>query len=100
MQLQHPTLPPRQRPKALNLVMRAMVRAMVEQHNDLSVAYAMDKTKRYFSEDQFKDNESKAARQWQDAVEAYLQMRWKQQLAWERGVMRRHPRLDKLVEQA
>jgi len=98
-QLQLPTLSPRQRPKVFNLIMRALVRTMVEQYNDLPSAYAMDKTKRYFSEEQLKANSTKQARMWQNAVQEYVDMDWNQQLAWRNKVMRTHPRLDKLVEQ-
>lgn len=98
--LEQPMLSPRQRPKELNRVMRAMVRAMVEVNNDASVAYAMDKTKRHFTDHQLKDNDSREARAWREAREEYLRMGWKKQLEWRERVMRTHPRLDKLVEQA
>lgn len=93
------TLPPRKRSKQLNLVMRALVRTMVEQYNNLDVAYAMDKTKRHFSKQQLEKNDSAAAKQWHDAIREYLNMSWEQQIAWQKRVERTHPRLDKLVEQ-
>lgn len=89
--LQHPTLSPRQRPKELNLVMRAMIRTMVEENNDLTTAYAMDKTKRFFSKDQLEKNESKPAQQWNAAIREYIDMDWQQQWGWREAVMRTHP---------
>lgn len=96
--LKQPMLSPRQRPKELNLVMRAMVRAMVEVNNDNTAAYAMDKTKRYFTDHQLEQNDSKHARAWRDAQEEYIKMGWQKQSKWRERVMRTHPRLDKLVK--
>jgi len=98
--LEHPTLSPRQRSKELNRVMRAMVRMMVEVQNDESTAYAMDRTKRCFTEHQLENTDSKHAKAWRDAQIEYTRMGWKQQLRWRDHVMRTHPRLDRLVEQA
>lgn len=97
--LDQPMLSPRRRPKELNQVIRAMVRTMVEVHNDEAAAYAMDKTKRYFSDDQLKENDFKYAKAWRDARDEYNDMGWKKQWKWRERVMRTHPRLDKLVEQ-
>ena len=96
--LRHPTMAPRQRPRPLNLVMRAMVRTMVEGFNDLPTAYAMDKTKRHFTEAQLRDNNSKAANQWREAVAEYHCLDWRQQAEWRERVVRTHPRMEKIVE--
>ncbi len=97
--LQQPALSPRQRPKELNTVMRAMVRVMAEEYNDLPVAYAMDKTKRFFSKKQLAENNTKAVQQWHDAVREYVEMDWEQQWPWREKVTQTHPRLDRLVKQ-
>lgn len=99
-QLERPMLPPRERSKRLNLVMRALVRTMVEVHNDESVAYAMDKTKRHFTEHQLEHNDSVHAKQWCNARNEYLEMGWKKQCDWQDRIMRTHPRLDKLVKRS
>lgn len=92
-----PTLPPRKRSKQLNDVMRAMIRVMVEAGNNESVAYAMDKTKRYFTEHQLEKNQSKEAQQWRDAQREYVEMGWDKQGEWRERILRRHARLEKLA---
>lgn len=95
-ELKLPTRSPRERSKRFNLVMRAMVRVMAETHNNLEVAYAMDKTKRHFTEKQLKDNKTKHTEAWIEAQIEYNKMGWQQREAWRERVMKTHPRLDKL----
>ena len=87
---------PSARPPEFNKLLRALVRAMVESHNNLAVAYAIDKTKRFFTQDQLGEDSS-AVKKWIAAQREYQAMGWEDQHRWEEGVMQRHPRLDRIV---
>ncbi len=97
--LEQPMPSLRHRSKELNRIIRAMVRTMAQVHNDEAVAYAIDKTKRYFADDQLQENDSKYAKAWRDARDEYNDMCWKKQWKWRERAMRTHPRLDKLIQQ-
>jgi hypothetical protein len=97
--LRQVTFSPRKRSKELNKIMAALVRTMAESNNNLSVAYGMDKTKRFFTTDQIKDDDSMAAHQWVEAKREFEKMDWEGQEDWRDRVIRTHPRLDRIIDQ-
>jgi hypothetical protein len=95
-----PTQPPVSRPKRFNEVFGAMLRLMVELHNNEADAYAMHKTGMFFTEEQLKKDDSPTARRWQHENYAYSQMPWEKQLAWCKRVVKNYPTLKSLVDRA
>lgn len=93
---QMPTLAPRLRPKEFNRLLRAMVRMMAETHNNDWVAFAMYRTQRYFSEDDLKTNNSKSAKAYAEAIEAFSQMSFSEREDWRDKVIKSYPRLDRI----
>jgi len=92
-----PSKRPSLRPPEFNKLLRAIVRAMVESRNNLAVAYAIDKTKRFFDESQLKEGDSPAIKKWIAAQREFGTMPWDDQIAWRDRVMKRHPRMDRIV---
>jgi hypothetical protein len=91
-----PTMNPRSRPLVFNQSLRALVREMARLHNNEATAYAIDRTKMFFREEQLK-GEPKAAIRFCDARKEFLAMTWDQQCDWREKVLRTHPRLDRIV---
>lgn len=79
------------------MVYGALIRVMAELHNNSAVAYAMDKTKMYFSEEDLKESHSKAAQRWRDKEYEFGRMPMKKQIAWRERVKRKYPSLAKIV---
>lgn len=92
-----PSMPPRKRPKHFNKVLRAIIRAMAELHNNCAVAYAMWKTQRFFDEEEREGCDSPAAKKFWDAVYAFEAMSLDEQVAWIERVKRTYPRLDQVI---
>ena len=90
-------LSPRNRPKEFNKSFRALIRVMCETHNDTEKAYAMWKTKRFFSDEEVKSDTSPAARQFADATREYLQMPFDAQWDWRERVCRTYPRFERVM---
>lgn len=90
-------LPARKRPPQFNRIMRAVVRMMAETHNNLDVAYAMDKTKRYFTKKEAEDIGDNTVQQWRDATKEFLLMSLDEQVQWQEHVQAHHPRLDRML---
>ncbi len=74
------------RPKEFNRLMRALVRKMSELHNDVAVAYAMDKTKRYFDESESREPKTAAVEEWRRAKDEFERMPFEQQHAWQEKI--------------
>jgi hypothetical protein len=74
----------------------AALREMVRLHN-VGVAYAMAKTKRYFTELQLEDNDAPAATRFSDALKEYAQLDFDQSYDWEQSVLRRYPRFEQFL---
>jgi hypothetical protein len=91
------TLPPRKRPARFNRLLRALVRHMSETYDNLSVAYAMDQTKRYFDEEEVKKSDNPAVDAWRKAEQAFMSMSDDEQTKWQKHVERHYPRLDRLI---
>jgi len=94
---QWPTKRPSHRPPEFNKLLRAIVRVMVESHNNIEVAYAIDKTKQFFDQRQLEDLDSPAVKKWSSAKWEFQTMSWDDKGAWQERVMKRHPRLDRIV---
>jgi hypothetical protein len=89
---------PGARPKEFNRRLMAVVRFMAENYNNWEVAYAMDRTKRFFSEEEVKESFMSApVKKWRDAQSEFYHMSQEDQFAWQRRVKKRYPRLDHIV---
>lgn len=86
-----PAAAPRRRPREFNRLMKALVREMANLFNNRAVAYAMDKTGRYFTEDQLKETETATTRKWRDALATWRNMSMREQITWHQTVTRRRP---------
>lgn len=85
------------RPADFNKLFGAMIRTLAELHNNWSVAYAMHRTKLYFDEATVKQEESAAAKRWQDARYEFQGMPIDKQIAWQERVTRKYPSLAEIV---
>ena len=92
-----PTKRPAARPPEFNKLLRAIVRTMAESYNNSAVAYAIDKTKRFFDDSQLKEGDSAAIKKWLAARQEFETMSMDDQIAWRDHVMKRRPRLDRIV---
>jgi hypothetical protein len=91
------TMRPRSRPPEFNRLLRALVREMAEIYNNWRVAYAIDRTKRFFTEEELREDSSPAKVAFSRALAEFDRMRNDEQLQWQKRVIRRHPRLDRIV---
>jgi len=92
-----PTRRPTARPAEFNVVFGALIRTLAELHNNSAVAYAMDKTKVYFTKEQLKESDSKAARRWREREYEFSCMPMGKQIAWRKRVRRKYPSLARIV---
>jgi len=92
-----PTMGLRARPREFNKTLRALVREMATVLNNENIAYAIDKTKRFFDEAELKGNSSPAAKRYHDALTEYFEMPSEERLDWRDHVMKKYPRLDRIV---
>jgi len=95
---QWPGMRPQARPPEYNKIFRAMIRTMVELYNNLPTAYAMDKTKRFFSEAEIKDSDLPIVQKWRDAQYEFKCMTWEKKRDWLERVVKKHPDLEKIVD--
>jgi hypothetical protein len=93
------SMPPRKRPREFNKLFRALVREMASLFNNLPTAFAMDKTKTLFTEEELKKDETPAKKRFKDAITEYYKMSSQQQGDWQDRVIRNNPRLDRIVEE-
>ncbi len=87
----------RSRPASFNTLLRAVVREMARLHNNLPVAYAIAKTKRFFTESQLKDNNDRLPKKFRDARAEFSLMSFDQQYDWAQSDIRRYPRLEQFL---
>jgi hypothetical protein len=92
------SMKPGDRPEYFNHLLDAVVRAMVELNNNWPVAYAMDKTKMYFSKTDPLTAKTPAEKNFADAAWAFERMDFKEQWNWRERVMKRNPRLEQFVQ--
>ncbi len=89
-----PQMSSQARPASFNTLLRALVREMARLQNNVSVAYAMAKTKRFFTETELKSNDEGPANKFRNAQAEFDGMDFEQQYDWKQGVIRRYPRLE------
>lgn len=94
-----PTMRPQKRPAHFNKLLRAMVRTMVELRNNEATAYAMAKTQLLFDDQELKTLDSPDKERFKASQNEYWKMPVDQQYAWQDGVKRKYPRLDRLVSE-
>ena len=87
---------PRQRPAFFELIFGAMIRTMAELHSNSATAYAMDKTKRYFEEEQLKNND-KWWHKWRALEYEFSQLPMPKQWAWRDRMTGKYPSLGQLA---
>jgi hypothetical protein len=92
-----PSLSPRSRPASFNRFLRALVRELAVNYNNLCIAYAIDQTKTFFTDNELKEGESRAKKKFGDAHSRYFKMTPEEQSAWQKRVIRRYPRLDRII---
>jgi hypothetical protein len=88
------SMKPADRPEYFNHLLDAVVRTMAELNNNWPVAYAMDKTKMYFSETDPFNAKTPAEKKFAEAARAFGVMDFKEQWNWCQRVVKRNPRLD------
>jgi non-ribosomal peptide synthetase component F len=92
-----PTLPARRRPKRFNKLMRALVRELAGAYNNSDIAYAIDRTHFYFTDEQLKHEDSRAKKAFAAACAEFAELSADARNAWEDRVARTQPRLDRIV---
>lgn len=88
---------PRKRPAKFNKLLQALVREMVTLYNNLATAYAIDKTKMFFTEKQWREGDTAAKDRFKDALFGYDNLPQEEQIAWQQGVVERYPKLSEIV---
>lgn len=88
------SMKPADRPEYFNHLLDAVVRTMAELNNNWPVAYAMDKTKIYFSETAPFNAKTPAEKKFAEAARAFGVMDFKERWNWCQRVVKRNPRLD------
>lgn len=84
-----PTLNPRSRSPAFNRFLQALAIEMARLYNNWEVAYAIYQTKTFFSEDQLKDNKSRAATKFRNAQDEFARMTFGQKYDWREKALRK-----------
>jgi hypothetical protein len=95
-----PTQKPRSRPKAFNKLLRALVREMAALYNNQRVAYAIDRTHLFFTDEQLPAAPTRAREAFTRALAEFDQMSMDEQIKWQEGVTRTHPRLDRVIAES
>jgi hypothetical protein len=90
------TLPPKRRPAAFNAFWKAMIRHMAATHNNADVAYAMDKTGRYFGPSREKVKDEKGEEAWGESSLEYRKMTIDDRIKWMRKT-EKYPELSTLI---
>lgn len=93
-----PRLSPQKRPPAFNTLLKAIVREMARADNNLAIAYAIAKSRRYFTEFELKNNNGKSADLFRDALAKFERLDFHHQYDWKRSVIRRYPRLEQFID--
>lgn len=88
---------PRSRLESFNDLFKALIREMAILENNSAVAYAMDRTKMFFPEDQLDKNEGLSAKRFKDAQSKFNEMTYDEMCNWRENVVRRYPHLSQFV---
>jgi hypothetical protein len=91
------SIKPRSRPEGFNNLFKAIIREMAMLDNNSAVAYAMDRTKMFFSEEQLDHNDISPAKKFRDAQSKFEGMSFDEQYDWRNRISRRYPRLEQFV---
>ena len=91
------SMQPADRPEYFNHLLHAVVRTMAELNNNWPVAYAMDKTKMYFSETSPLKATTPAEKNFAEAAWAFERLDFKEQWNWRERVLKRNPRLEQFI---
>jgi hypothetical protein len=91
-------LPAQKRPARYNQILRGVVRLMAATYNNWEVAYAMDKTKRLYTQLEEQVTRDPEVERWLEARHEFFVMSLDDKLQWKRRVESRYPRLDRLAE--
>lgn len=86
----------RTRSREFNRLFGGLVGAMASLRNNLAVAFAMDKTKRFFDSDELKDD-SPAVKKWVAACDEYQSMKEDARERWREAAEKRYRSLQRLV---
>jgi hypothetical protein len=92
-----PSMKPRSRPAEFNELFRALIREMAGLYNNWPSAYAMDQTKMLFSETELRENRTAEKDRFRETQFEFERMPIHQQIAWQQKVIRKYPRLDRIV---
>ncbi len=92
-----PRLSPQKRPPAFNMLLKAIVRELARADNNLATAYAIAKSRRYFTEFELESDNGKSAGMFRDALAKFQQLDFDQQYDWKQRVVRRYPRLEQFI---
>jgi hypothetical protein len=88
------SMKPADRPEYFNHLLNAVVRMMAELHNNWPVAYAMDKTRMYFSVTDPFLADTEAEKKFAEAIREFEVMDVEKQWNWCKRVTERNPRLE------
>lgn len=92
-----PGLPPNRRPREFNLLMKALVRYMVDSLADDETTYAMDKSGRFFTEKEIKDRwHDKVTSRWRELQFEYNKLSVEDRSEWQKRVAK-YPTIDQVV---
>lgn len=92
-----PSMAPTERPAHFNDIFGFLIGIMATLSNNPSAAYAMEKTKRFFTEQQLKTDASDTVRKWLEARSEYEAMPWEKQYAWQKRTAKKYAPFDRLA---
>lgn len=92
-----PSMAPSERPAHFNDTFGFLIGVMAVISNNPAVAYAMERTKRFFTEQQLKTDASAAAKKWLAAKSQYEAMSWEKQYAWQKRMAKKYAPFDRLT---
>lgn len=95
--LRWPTMDPPSRPASFNHFLKALVREMTRQPVDWPVAYAIDQTGLFFTEEQQAEFELPGVGEFIEAVRTFTGMPFEERLGWKERVMLENPRLGGIL---
>jgi hypothetical protein len=95
---QWPSLPPKERPAHFNKLLMALVRQLAVEFSNLPTAYAMDKTKMYFTDEALRETPSPATEKFVAARDNFARLSRREQIDWAMKVAETHPRMDRVLK--
>jgi hypothetical protein len=93
-----PTLPPKERPAHFNKLLMVLVRLMAVEFSNLPTAYAMDKTKMYFTDEALRESPSPATAKFVAARDSFARSSRQEQIDWALKVASTHPSMDRVLD--